>query len=949
LVRVRNRRWVVADVDRSGQAPDVLARPEETAQNLVTLTSVEDDGLGETLGVIWEVEPGAVVLEGMTLPEPHPDHFDPPDRLDAFLDAVRWGAITSAERDLLRAPFRSGIDVEDYQLDPVARALTMPRTNLLIADDVGLGKTIEAGLVVQELLLRHRARTVLVVCPASLCLQWRDEMGAKFGLEFRVVDTAYVKDLRRTQGLYANPWTSFPRLITSIDWLKRPRLVQLLRDALPPDGIPSYPRTFDMLIVDEAHNCAPAAGGRYAMPSKRTEALRTLAPHCEHRLFLTATPHNGYRESFTALLEMLDDQRFARGVDPDPAALRRVMVRRLKSELPPRWDGTPRFPVRWVEALEVTYSDTERGVHSDLVRYGQLRRKAAERDGTSAVAADFVLLLLKKRLFSSPAAFAATLAVHRVTVERGRSAGTTTVPSPSVLRAAIEVVDEEFADDAAQELATEDALVTVGRTSPVLSAEERTLLDRMSAWADVVRHRRDTKLATLIGWLDHVVRPDGRWCDERVIIFTEYRDTQRWLAEQLTAAGLGGDRLSLLYGGMDPELREHIKQEFLHSPAQTAVRILVATDAASEGIDLQKQCHRLVHFEVPWNPNRMEQRNGRVDRHGQPAPEVLIYHFVGAGWETAAAGSLEDDLQFLFTAARKVETIRDDLGSVGPVIADQLVEAMLGQRRRLDTVAAEQRSPTRTVLRVERELRERLDRLAERLHESRTVLGVSPERLQRAVRVGLDLARQPGLAPGVLDRPHATGAVWTMPALTGGWARASIGVADPLTARPRPITFDETVAEGHDDVVYVHLGHRLVQQCLLSMRAEIWATGGPGGGTGRGGRRARLARVTARLVPDLASEGPAVVAHGRLVVTGADGHRLHEEMVSAGGSISEGRFRRLNVGEVEQLLAASTDDMAGAIMRERLAGLWPQLAGPLGAALEQRAQDRATSLTTRSA
>ena len=119
LVRVRNRRWVVADVDRSGQAPDVLARPEETAQNLVTLTSVEDDGLGETLGVIWEVEPGAAVLEGTALPEPHPDHFDSPDRLDAFLDAVRWGAITSAERDLLQAPFRSGIDVEDYQLDPV--------------------------------------------------------------------------------------------------------------------------------------------------------------------------------------------------------------------------------------------------------------------------------------------------------------------------------------------------------------------------------------------------------------------------------------------------------------------------------------------------------------------------------------------------------------------------------------------------------------------------------------------------------------------------------------------------------------------------------------------------------------------------------------------------------------------------------------------------------------
>jgi hypothetical protein len=249
------------------------------------------------------------------------------------------------------------------------------------------------------------------------------------------------------------------------------------------------------------------------------------------------------------------------------------------------------------------------------------------------------------------------------------------------------------------------------------------------------------------------------------------------------------------------------------------------------------------------------------------------------------------------------------------------------------------------VLRVERELRERLDRLSERLHESRTALGVSPERLQRAVRVGLELARQPGLTPGTLDRPHPAETVWAMPALTGGWARAAIGVADPLTGKPRPITFDETVADGHDDIVYVHLGHRLVQQCLLRMRAEIWATGGPGDMAGRTGRRTGLARVTARLVPDLASEGPAVVSHGRLVVTGADGHRLHEEMISAGGTISEGRFRRLNLGEVDQLLAAGGDGMPGAVMRERLAGLWPQLAGPLTAALEQRAQDRAASLT----
>ena len=147
---------------------------------------------------------------------------------------MRWGAIASADKTVLQAPFRSGVSIADYQLDPVVRALSMPRTNLLIADDVGLGKTIEAGLVMQELTLRHRARTMLIVCPAGLTLQWRDEMRDKFGLDFRIVDTALLKELRRSRGLYANPWTHYPRLIVSVDWLKRDRPMRLLREILPP-------------------------------------------------------------------------------------------------------------------------------------------------------------------------------------------------------------------------------------------------------------------------------------------------------------------------------------------------------------------------------------------------------------------------------------------------------------------------------------------------------------------------------------------------------------------------------------------------------------------------------------------------------------------------------------------------------------------------------------------
>jgi SNF2 family DNA or RNA helicase len=144
--------------------------------------------------------PGARAFERGSLPQP--TSFDEPAVFDAFLDAVRWGAISSADRRTLQAPFRSGIELEDYQLDPLARCLRMPRASILLADDVGLGKTIEAGLVVHELMLRHRVRSVLVVCPSALQIQWRDQMQAKFGLEFRIIDSELMRDLRRSRGIH---------------------------------------------------------------------------------------------------------------------------------------------------------------------------------------------------------------------------------------------------------------------------------------------------------------------------------------------------------------------------------------------------------------------------------------------------------------------------------------------------------------------------------------------------------------------------------------------------------------------------------------------------------------------------------------------------------------------------------------------------------------------------
>jgi hypothetical protein len=173
LVIVRDRRWVVAEARRSLQPADALSPSSRPPEHRVSLRSIEDDGRGESLDVVWEIEPGARIVEAERLPDPRAGRFDDPATLDAFLHAVRWGAIASVDPRALQAPFRSGISIEEYQLEPVVRALRMPRANLLIADDVGVGKTIEAGLVMQEMLLRHRARTMLVVCPASLLVKWQ--------------------------------------------------------------------------------------------------------------------------------------------------------------------------------------------------------------------------------------------------------------------------------------------------------------------------------------------------------------------------------------------------------------------------------------------------------------------------------------------------------------------------------------------------------------------------------------------------------------------------------------------------------------------------------------------------------------------------------------------------------------------------------------------------------
>ncbi|MDA0892713.1 MAG: DISARM system SNF2-like helicase DrmD [Proteobacteria bacterium] len=917
LVSVRRRQWIVADVEAS--EAEGLAQQ----QHLIKLASIDDDGLGEELEVIWEIEPGAHVIEKQGMP--YADGFDDTETLEAFLDAVRWGAATNADKGFLQAPYRSGVSIETFQLDPLARAVEMARVNLLIADDVGLGKTIEAGLVIQEMLIRHRARSVLVICPASLQEKWRVEMLEKFGLEFRIVDTEYIRKLRRSRGIHANPWSSFPRLITSMDWAKSGEAMRLFKDVLPARA--SYPRKFDIMLVDEAHNVAPAGAGRYALESQRTALIKLLSPHFQHKLFLTATPHNGYKESFTSLLSLLDDQRFSKGVDPDEKQLAQVMVRRLKTELVDE-DNKPIYPTRSLKALEVAYTEEERGIHRLLASYCESREREEQGKGS---ATQFVNRLLKKRLLSSPSAFASTLAKHRESLESGPKVAKAAPLDERRLRKAIQKADEDYANDTDAEVARDEAVELATRAQAPVTQEQRDLLQQMESWAQREMHSVDSKATAVINWIEQNLKTGGEWNNRRVILFTEYRTTHQWLFELLAMRGYGGDRLAMLHGGMDQDEREKVKAAFQTHPDDADVRILLATDAASEGIDLQNHCNCLIHLEIPYNPNVMEQRNGRIDRHGQQASEVLIWHPVDAGEGSEVSGHAEDILRSL----RKLESMRQDMGSVNPIIAPQMADLIEGGIKEIDTREADARSAkTRRYLKVDRQLKEKIQRLRQRLDETQSDLNLTPERIRKAVSVGLRLAEKPALKAIAL-KGAPDGTVFEMPLLSGSWARCTEGLRHPHTQVIRPITFDHEVAKGRDDVVLIHLNHRLVQMCLQLMRAEVWAQKD----------NKKLHRIDVRTLADDQLESPAVLVVSRLVITGGNHHRLHEELTLAGGYLGDKGFRREAAQNVLQSWQeTAVEHSASESLFSKLSQQFVQHEAKVMGSVEARSKDRLKTL-----
>ncbi len=886
--------------------------------HVVDLQSLDEGSLGAQLSVVWELEVGHTVTPAQGLPDLiHTDGFDQLETLAGFIDAMRWGAVTSADPNRYQAPFWSGVNVEAYQLEPLRRALGAPRANLLLADDVGLGKTIEAGLVIQELLLRHRARTAVIVCPPSLSLKWRDEMREKFGLEFTIVNSELMAEVRRTHGLQANPFQIFPRVIVSMAWLPQVRAQRLLRDVY---AQASNPKTgsryaFDVLVVDEAHHVAPSspsaiAGGRgYAVDTQRTVAVRQLAEKCEHRLFLSATPHNGHPESFTALMEMIDPRRFARGADLDSTALKDVTVRRLKTDLTGKG-----FKKRKVSMIPFEPADDEQKMFALL---DEIVRKSAKLNGTKPTG-DIVTMLLKKRFLSSPFAFGMTLSNYLASrAGRGLSE---------------DEYDDIFGEGQSDEEEglweqDESEKLRESKESDPLSAAEPGELETLANWGLGYESRADSRLDQLIRFLDAVCRSDGKlWSSERVVVFTEYAHTVEWLTRVLRQKGYNDGRLAVIQGSTPPEEREYIRSQFTADPSKEPVRVLLATDAAGEGIDLQTYCHRLVNFDIPFNPSRLEQRIGRIDRYGQTQrPEV--YHFVPER-ESSTYGS---DLRFMEIIARKIAQVEYDLGSANQVVGAE-IQGHFGKR--VTTKAKSKGVDTNEVINQAlaggMELNARLTQLEQGYDASRTEMHLDPANLRRVVDTALRINHQSPLIPNYDFAQDTDAEVFTVPTLTAGWRDTLRGLDTRLDPGVlRPITFDPDAADGRSDLVYVHLGHPIVQKAQRLLRRSLWSID------------STLRRVTAVVVDDL--EESFVAAVTRMVLVGRGGVRLHEEVFLAGVRLHGRRAMAEERAEAALDTALDQEDLALADdrVRDQLCDLWNVPDAPLRLRLEESMRARA--------
>jgi hypothetical protein len=564
-------------------------------------------------------------------------------------------------------------------------------------------------------------------------------------------------------------------------------------------------------------------------------------------------------------------------------------VRRLKKDLPGQ------FRDRQVKALTFTPAADEAEAYDRLIAFTKRRDKASK--GDDHAAKDMATLLLKKRFFSSPFAFARTIDVYRDTRQRGLA-----VDFDAEYEEILGLDADELEEGRVEQPETQ-TLQQTKKALPPLTDEDKADLDWLSDWGHSYEARPDSKLKGLLEYIEANTKASGEWLNERIVIFTEYVDTLEWIHGILRQRGYDTDRIAVIEGSTDADQRELIRVRFNTDPSREKLRILLATDAAGEGIDLQDHCHRLVNFDIPFNPNRLEQRIGRIDRYGQDHdPEIR--HFASEEKET----DLGKDVELLARVAEKISRIMADLGSANEIIAPDL-QRQLGGMDAAPRKGKAEKSPIGDMLAGGRDVGAELTKLAQDVAESRDTLHLRPANLQRVVDVAFELDRLPPIDEVGSDRTDVP--VFRLPALGSSWEQVTRGLTTALDRENlRPIAFDPDVLAEDDDVVYMHLGSALLQRATRRLRSALW-----------GGERS-LERVTAVVVPGLEESFAAAVT--RLVLIGKAGLRLHEEVFLAGTRLS----RRQAVGEhraeelLEKALDAESLEPVPSQIATQLAGAW---------------------------
>ena len=547
--------------------------------------------------------------------------------------------------DPLLAMSTSKVDPLPHQIEAVyGYLLKKSRIRFLLAHDPGAGKTIMAGLLIKELKLRGLVRRILVVVPGPLKEQWRWEMEDKFDESFEVVAREYYNERGR-----AEVWSG-SQLITSLDFAKRTEVLDSMEGA-----------NFDLIIVDEAHKMSAYSTGRTTTKTQRYRLGETLSTMSRHLLFLTATPHKGDPANFRLLLDLLEPGYFsADGMMEDSVNSQDnpLFLRRAKENMV-NFDGTPLFVPREVHTPDTKLSPTERTLYNAMSKYVQEQYNLALQS-TKGHNITFALIILQRRFASSAYALCESLKRRKAKLEeleRGAEK-VSKVSGAADVTAQMEKVDEMSESERWDEEKKWEVLSLAQNTEEL--RQEIDVLDKLIKKSEtVMKKKAETKLAQLKKTLEELDRTQP---DEKVLIFTEAKDTLDYLVSNIESWGY---TVNTIHGSMSPGTRKEAETVF-----RDKTRIMVATEAAGEGINLQF-CHLMINYDLPWNPNRLEQRMGRIHRYGQKS-SVHVFNLVAADTREG---------QIMQTLFDKLLEIKEAIGSdkVFDVISDIVPGKSLSQ------------------------------------------------------------------------------------------------------------------------------------------------------------------------------------------------------------------------------------------------------------------------------